>query len=230
MMPRVSVVIPCFNHYEMTNLLLWSLYQKEYENIDYVLVVDDASTDEVVDEGLKWWQSNGMLPFFWTRNTVNQGFLRTANTGMKMVTGFDDANPDDIIILISNDVQVNGKFIDEIKTLIEQDKTTLVGGRILDYDTGWNKFDQQLFPYLEGWLLATTVENWTKLGYFDERYSICDFEDVDISTSALSLGMRLAPLEGNSLHHVGAQTIGYNPKRLEQTQKNREEFKNKWIK
>ena len=37
-----------------------------------------------------------------------------------------------------------------------------------DISTGWNKFGEKIFPYLEGWLLATTSKGWAELGYFEK--------------------------------------------------------------
>ena len=112
---------------------------------------------------------------------------------------------------MSNDVRIHGKFVSQIKEIVTNSPKSLVGGVLYSKDTGWNKFGDKIFPYLEGWLLATTVGNWKELGYFDERFSPCDFEDVDLSTTALSLGYELVPLNNPGLVHMGAGTLGYNP-------------------
>jgi GT2 family glycosyltransferase len=225
---KTHIVIPCYNHYELTNQLLFSLYQREVQNIDSVLVVDDSSTDEEVLAGLRWWGKQGILPLSSLSLSVNKGFLRTAKEGMKLVTSRQDRT--DLLILMSNDVKIQGKFVSQIQDIVTNNPKSLVGGILYTQDTGWNKFGNKIFPYLEGWLLATTIGNWKELEYFDDCYSPCDFEDVDLSTTALSRGYELVPLNNPALVHMGGGTIGYNPEREKQTKINQKKFEEKWLK
>lgn len=231
-MPKIYVVIPLFNGWEMTHNLLWSLYRKERENIESILVMDNASTDPEVEQGLKWWRSEWKektdpLKINSIVNTENIGFTLNSNKGLKEIASF--ANPEDIIILLSNDVQVNTKFISQIKDIIADTPKSLVGGILYSNSTGWNEFSGKVFPYIEGWILATTVENWRELDYFDERYAPAIFEDIDLSTKALALGYQLVPLNNVGLHHMVGRTIKYSPERDALTKINQEKFKNKWI-
>jgi GT2 family glycosyltransferase len=224
---KVHIIIPTYNHWEMTHNLLWQLSRKEKENIDTVLVLNDGSIDGgETESGLKWWEEHKVLPVSIINLPFNVGFLRVANIGL---LSFQENNPEDIVILFSNDVLVNGEFISQICDIIDGNSSSLIGGILYSHDTGWNKFGEKLFPYLEGWLLATTVQNWVKLDYFDGRYIPSDFEDVDLSTTALSLGMELVPLNNVGLVHKGAATIGYNETRLANTKKNQKLFGEKWI-
>ena len=80
-------------------------------------------------------------------------------------------------------------------------------------------------------MLIAKKEHWEELGYFDERYAPHDFEDVDLSTTALSKGFNLAQIVPETVvEHIGAQSIGYGDERSELTKKNREKFREKWIK
>lgn len=227
-MSKVHIVIPIYNHWEMTHSQLFQLYKKEQENIDSILVVDDASPEDM--SGLNWWLGNGMLPVVSIENPKNVGFLRSSNLGMKIAVEDAESSDDDIIVLLSSDVEIHGKFIQQIKDLLEENSERLVGGRILLHDTGWNVFDGEIFPYLEGWLLATTVNNWRELGYFDDRFFPFDYEDVDLSTTAKYMGYELVPLNNPNLVHLGGRSIGFSEKRLEQTNINKEKFRSKWIK
>lgn len=234
-MPKVSIVIPTYNHWDMSHNQLFQLYKKEKKNIDYVLLVDDCSPDEEVQNGIKWWKADWKekpdpMPIHCLTNPQNIGFLLSSNVGLRKVSGIDDTKPDDIIILLSSDVLINGEFVPQIVEILGGNPKSLVGGILYSKDTGWNKFNEKIFPYLEGWLLATTVSGWQELGYFDERFSPNDFEDVDISTTALSLGYELIPLNNPAVHHIGAQSLGYNDKRLALTNSNKKKFEEKWIK
>lgn len=231
-MTKVHIVIPVHNNWELTHSLLWNLYKHEKSNIDTVLVVDDASTDVEVTSGLAWWEANptNSLRVFGKRLPENIGFLHTANSGLRDLQFIQNQDANDLVILLSNDVHVYGGFIDQIKEILKSNVKSLVGGVLYQQDTGWNKFGDKIFPYVEGWLLATTLGNWNELGQFDERYAPNDFEDVDVSTTALLKGYELVALNNPAVVHLGGRTIGYNPERLALTNINKKKFEDKWIK
>lgn len=218
-MKTVSVVIPCFNRWDLCHALLFDLYNFN-RDVSEVVVVDDASTDPEVLDGFQWWTGTKMLPVSWIELSQNVGFLRACNKGVEETHG-------DIVLLISTDVQIRRPILDEVRRVLENMKC-IVGGRLLDYPTGWNNFKGKVFPYLEGWFLGFTREAWKDIGGFDERYSRQDMEDVDFSTTAMSKGYNLSQLEPTGLIHLGAQSIGYNITRESNTVSNRELFRQKW--
>ena len=233
MTSNVHIVIPVYNNWAMCHELLWKLQKIEGKNISSIHLINDCSTDDEVVGGMKWWASSygSKFPIKFINTSENLGFLRTSNYGMQMVAGFDSTNPTDIILLLSTDVNISYPFIQQIKDILSiPAEKSLVGGILYSTSTGWNKFGDKVFPYLEGWLLATTVSEWKDLGYFDEQYSPSDFEDVHLSTVALSKGYQLIPLNNPGIFHLGRKSIGYSPEREARTKINQEKFKNKWIK
>lgn len=221
MADKVSIVILNYNGWQMTHNLLFDLY-KHCASIDEVLVVNNGCTEEESFTGLQWWMDKPMLPVRELRIDKNVGFLLAANAGMREATG-------DIIILISNDVRIRGDIVLRIRHLIKEHAKTMIGGRFLGFDTGWNNFDGTIVPYLEGWLLAGSRDMWGELNYFDERYAPNDFEDIDISCTARGLGYILIALPEDIAQHLSGQTLQYNPEREELTKINREKFIEKWI-
>lgn len=222
-MKTFSFVIPCYNHYQLLHTLLFDIYQKCNRNaVTEIIVVDDCSTEDTFAEGIEWWKTNGMLPIRHLRMKQNSGFLKSSNTGLRKATG-------EVVCLISNDVRIHKDIVSQILSY-DPIELLLIGGRLLDWDTGWNKFGNQIFPYIEGWLLAAHTSAWLTMNYLDERFMPNDYEDVDLSTTAISNGFSLVPLPENYTTHLGGQSLGYNPEREKITLTNREKFKDKWIK
>ena len=79
-----------------------------------------------------------MLPVKELRLENNMGFLLASNAGMKSATG-------DIIALISNDVRVKDDIIIRIILQINTTYNSFIGGRLLDFSTGWNNFGDKIF-------------------------------------------------------------------------------------
>lgn len=224
-MTSVSVVIPCFNKWHLTHQLLFDLY-KNCSLIEEVIVVDNGSTEKEVKDGLAWWATTHMLPIETITLKENVGFLRAANIGLK-------AAVEDVVVLISNDVRVTGDLSLMAKALPEvQNRNNgkiLLGGVVYHESTGWNNFNGKVFSYVEGWLLVAENTSWQELGYFDERFAPNDFEDVDLSTTAISMGYSLSQFNPPIANHIGAQTIGYGTEREKLTTTNQKKFEEKWL-
>lgn len=214
---KVSAVVLMYNRWDLTHQLLFDLFNYS-KGIDEVVVVDNGSTEST---GIEWWTGATMLPITPIRVEQNMGFLMGANLGMKSAKG-------DHLILLSNDVRIRGPLSSIVRATLGMFPKTLLGGRVYQSDTGWNTFVGRTFPYAEGWLLACTKDAWNEFGGFDERYAPNDFEDVDLSTTAISKGYKLQQLPDGLCEHIGAQTIGYNPHRYSLTERNQKLFREKW--
>ena len=187
-----------------------------------IILINDASTEMDCDGGVAWWQKFPLRQKLrYLKNDKNLGFGGSMNRGAKVAKG-------EILIFLSNDVVISGNFVDRIKNEIENDADILIGGRSIYWDTGWNQFNNTIFPYCEGWLLACTREVWDNLGGFDPIYGISDYEDVDLSTTAIQKGYRLVGLDSPFLKHLAGQTAKYNEERLARTNRNKEKFYAKW--
>lgn len=223
-----SIVIPIYKNWGLCQQLLKGIFENEKENVDEVIVVDDASNDPEVDGGLDFWESSKLLPLTIIRNELNSGFTISSNNGLRYAS--KPIAKRHITFLISSDVKIGGAFIEKASDILFGAKKTLVGNRHITFDTGWNKFDNSIYDYLEGWFLACTSDGWKELGYFDQNYAPFDYEDIDISTTAKRKGYKLVSLNNPLLAHLGGGTIGFNPAREAITKKNRNYFIEKWVK
>jgi len=219
---KVSVVIPQYKNMSLLHQVLWGLYSKCRDDIDEIIIVDDFSEDKDVYD---YYDNGMMIGMFSTikvyRQKENAGFLKTCNFGVEKASG-------DVVVVLSNDVRIHRNFVKVVKEIIEKDEKVLIGGKLLSGDTGWNTFDGKTFPYIEGWLVVCTKKAWEELGGFDEQYGSSDFEDVDLSTKAVSLGYTLVELGNEVSHEHPASSYGYNPEREARTKRNRELFRKKW--
>ena len=187
-----------------------------------MLVYDNGSEDTEVITGLDWWKKSGLLPLRIVRTNKNRGFVGGCNSAISKVK-------EPAFVLLSNDIRIQEDIIPPIISLLKENPRNIVGGTLLDRDTGWNKFGDVVYPYLEGWMLAMLKSTWEDIGGFDKRYAPSDFEDVDFSTAALAKKYKLVALNSAKVRHIGGQTYQYDSERSERTERNRERFKEKWM-
>lgn len=222
LLPSVAVVILSWNHWNLTHRCLYELCTK-LPKVE-IIVVDNASTDEDVKQGIAWWKTTTfgkqvefiMLP-------ENKGFGGGNNIGIKSAMS-------DIVVVTQPDVIIYRDFVTPLRQMLIDHPKSLVGGRLIDFDGGWNrKPDGGFVPYLEGFMIGTFSDTWKTLGYFDERYFPCDVEDLDLSTTALDKGYQLLAMDGNDYRHLGSKVIGdMDGHRALLTEAHRIKWVNKW--
>jgi len=219
----VSIVIPFYNNWTLTHQRMMELHDFIQTPCEIILV-NDASTEEGIDGGVAWWQKFSGIKHKvrYIKLEENHGFGWSMNIGTSKATG-------DIIILLSNDVIVMSDFVTEIVTLLQENNKYFIGGEVLIGDTGWNKINNTIIPYANGWLLACTRDAWEDIGGFDLNFQRFDYEDVDISATAVSKGYILKALTNSKLKHIGGATVyKYYPDRQKYTLENRQRFIEKW--
>jgi GT2 family glycosyltransferase len=219
-----SLIVPFYNKIQLVHQRMFEFNQYLPQEDIEIILVNDGSTEDGIDGIVGFWQKSvGKHRIPYLKNKKNMGFGYSMNYGASKANG-------DILVFYSDDVVANGDFIYEIGYLLAGEDRVLVGGELLDFDTGWNKFNGRVVPYLNGWLLACTRTAWGELGGFDPRYGISDAEDIDLCMTAVQKGFRLEPLRRNHLFHMGGQTAGYGPEREKRTRENLKKFEKKWWK
>lgn len=215
----VSVITPVWNQSGLTHQFLfknWQLY-KDRSDIEFV-IVNNGSTDNT-DRVLSQWQGIMGNRLSVINLPKNIGFGPGHNRGAKEAKG-------DVFIHISNDVIPKGDYIGLIQKSLRDN--TLFGPQLLDFDTGWNKFNDTLIPYLAGWCLACDRRTWEKLGGFDEQFIPCDYEDIDLSYTAQQKGIELKEISLPLQHLFGQSAANLEGGRSQTTLRNQELFRAKW--
>ena len=221
---KVSIIIPFFNKFHLVHSRLMELYKHVPKEDIEIILVNDASTEEKIDESVAWWQKHlNYHKIRYTINSENLGFGGAMNRGAEIAEG-------DVLVFLSNDVIVSGNFVAQILEKINDE--VLIGAEVIYYPAGWNEFDvsggKMVLPWANGWLLACTRKVWDALGGFDPRYGKYSYEDLDLTITAMDLGYSIIALRSEFAKHIGAQTAPYDAKRMEYTKRNREIFIEKW--
>ena len=217
---KVSIITPVWNKAQLTQDFLnrhWLLFRDRTDT--EIIIIDNGSTDntaQVLNQAKSRWGDRLQI----VTNQENKGFPAANNQGAKIARG-------DILIFISNDVTTNGDYITIIATALGQAPKALVGAELLDLDTGWNKFNGRPIPYLTGWCVACTCKTFEALGGWDEQYTPCDYEDLDLSYTANQQGRKLIPLI-LPLHHMSGMSGTQLPDRYAMTERHRRLFAEKW--
>lgn len=223
---KISVVIPVYGNWDLVHSRLNELFHHVPLDTE-IIVVDDASPDRDSIGILKWWKTESPLKdrLFIYKNEENIGFGGTCNRGAEIAIKHGAEG----ICLLSSDVAVLSNFVSNVETILSLDKNVLIGGEVLYNDTGWNVLPGcGVVPYANGWFIATHRDTWARLGGFDLRYSPFDYEDLDLSTTAWWEGIKIVPL-GAKLRHASGKSVAHHPTaRLQQTQKNRQLWIEKW--
>lgn len=110
---RVSIVIPTFNRLNYLKNAVKDARQQSYTNLE-IIIVDDASTKE--KENQEAWiksvqeEDNRIL---YVQNSVNTGFVKNINSGIKMATG-------NYIHIFFDDDSIDSKFIEKAVKILEK--------------------------------------------------------------------------------------------------------------
>lgn len=222
---KISVVIPVYGNWDLVHSRLNELFHHVPLDTE-IFVIDDASPDKNSINILKWWKEESPLKdrLFIYKNKQNLGFGGTCNKG------FDIAikHGADGVCLLTTDVTVMSDFVTNVTTILDLDNNVLIGGEVLYNDTGWNRLPTCIVPYAHGWFLAAHKDTWKKLGGFDPLYEKFDFEDVDLSTTAHWLGVKLVPCGAKFYHAIGKTVSKFYPDRERYTRINQQRWINKW--
>lgn len=214
----------------------WSLVMGRLSELAYMLPfdselvwIDNGTTEEAAFGNMNWWLKTFPGKSQYYRFPENVGFPLGCNKGAGMARGEN-------LIFLSSDVVVHRSYFPEVERILAANPDTLIGGRLVDWPGGWNEIQangkKYVIPYAEGWFMALRRSAWIQLGGFDPSFSPADMEDVDLSASALALGMTLTAMNPGYFTHLGGKSFeasGISPNmRIQQTHKNKAYFDKKW--
>lgn len=192
--PVVSIVIPCYNHFDVTMRCLRSVL-KNTRDVSYeVIIADDHSKDETVNIGK--YASNVR----YIANARENGFVNNCNSGASIAKG-------KYLYFLNNDTEVQPGYLKPLTDLIESDPgigivgsmlifadgtLQVSGGQIFEDSRGFNggrgmkNIDDVTVnyvrdtDYIPGAALMIRSDLFRELGGFDQVYSPAYCEDSDL--------------------------------------------------
>ncbi len=217
--PLVTIVIPVYNNWQTTYNCLLAFRGNSNSTPYEIIIVDDASTDQTT-EALQ--NIRGVTV---VRNLTNTGYLISTNRGAAQAS-----TTSKYILLLNNDTEPIGDWLDSLYKTIEKDETIAIVGSTLIYPNGiLQEAGGQIFTSGNAWNLgrgsnpfnnlftftrevdycsaaAAIVRKtfWIDVGGFDTRYVPAYCEDSDLALAAWSKGYRVI-YEPKSwvIHHEG---------------------------
>ncbi len=200
----ISVIIPVFNKFRFTQACLASLQQHQ-DNLDFeVIVVDDGSRDETVEQltkvpGLRLLPGEG-----------NAGFIASCNRGAAEARA-------PYLLFLNNDTVVTAGWLSALYNTFRDEPTAgLVGSKFVYPDgrlqeaggiiwqdaSGWNRgkyqdADKPEFNYLRevDYCSAASVmipkSLFDRLGGFDAKYAPGYYEDTDLAFKVRAAGRKV---------------------------------------
>ncbi len=241
--PRVSVIIPAYNHLAHTAACLASLAETPCTVPFEVLVVDDASSDDTPE------RVPGVEGVRFLRNDENLGFIGTCNRGADAANG-------EFVLFLNNDTQVREGWLDALVDTFEQRPDAgLVGARLVYPDgslqecggivfrdgSGWNygRGDDPNRPeyqylrevdYCSGACVMLRKTLFEELGGFDTHYAPAYYEDTDLAFKVRDQGLKVYVQPRATVIHFEGVTSGTDlssgAKRYQVV--NREKFQERW--
>lgn len=239
--PEVSIIIPAYNHFDLTFSLLKSI--RRHTDMHYeVIIADDCSTDDTrqVDQ-----YATGVRHI---RTKRNSGFLRNCNHAAAEARG-------QFLVFLNNDTNVTAGWLEALLTPFSDPATGITGPRVLYADgrlqeaggiiwqdaSGWNYGRMQNpekpaynylkeVDYVSGCCLVIRQKLWEAIGGFDERFAPAYYEDTDLCFAAREHGFRVIYQPAASIIHLEGATHGRDvSKGVKQHQtRNKRNFAAKW--
>jgi glycosyltransferase involved in cell wall biosynthesis len=200
--PSVAIVIPCYNHWELTRNCLADIARlTDYPGFR-VIVVNDGSQDYTA----KFLANDAplLLPALEVVTQENKGFSSAVNRGIIRAL----AHGDDHVLLLNNDVEIwQEDWLTRLMAPCAEAKRMVVGADYIDYNEA-TRVDGEIVPYVGGWCMLFPRELVSDIGLFDEAFNPAFYEDVDYSARASRAGYALRGLgeEYVGIHHLYSKT------------------------
>lgn len=221
----VCVVVPVFNAPEELDACLASVAATVGPDTD-VLIIDDASTDPATEIVINHWKARASAGWTFESNSINRGFVATANTGMRAC--------ENDVVLLNSDTVVTPGWIEGLRRCLASDPSIATAtpwtnnGEIASIP-GFcqvNPVPRDLprvaeviaragtayypeIPTAVGFCMALSRNAIEQVGFFDEVLFGKGYgEENDFSLRAVNQGLRNVLCDDVYIAHLGGRSFG----------------------
>ena len=237
--PKATILVLTYNCLEYSIICVNSI-KKKTSFPHKIIVIDNGSTDGTVKH---FRQDNSV---FLIENSSNLGFGRGFNIGLELVD-----TP--YFAICNNDIVVTPNWLTDMVALLQKDATLAAVGPVSNYVSGPQLCKSCLYKdeddldefsikrrmlitepvlYFRRLVFFCTVfksEMLSRIGFFDERFEIGNFEDDDYCMRIASAKLKTAILNTVFIHHYGSKTFRHNSIDYAKIMEvNKDKFLKKW--
>jgi glycosyltransferase involved in cell wall biosynthesis len=195
-MPKVSVIIPCYNHGSYLDQAVDSVLGQTFQDLE-IIIVDDGSTDELTAMKCSQYEHKKISVI----TTDNQGLATARNHGIARAAG-------DYILPLDADDFIGSAYIEEAVSVL--DKRIEVGivycrARLFGaVDTEWLLPEYSLEQMLKDNVIFCTAlyrkSDWELVGGYDPGM-VYGWEDYDFWLALIKRGREVVQLDGRHFHY-----------------------------
>ena len=204
-MPKVSIVIPCYNHGLFLKESVDSVLAQTFQDFE-IIIVNDGSTDPNTLEIIRNWSSPKTIVI----TTPNSGPAMARNKGINIARG-------DYIVALDADDVIEHTYIEKCVSVLEGDENigiVYARARYFGAKKGkWNLPDfNPLFFLFENCIYCAAMfkrQDWDSVGGYNDN--VDGLEDWDFWLSLITLGC--------SVHRIDEELFFYRKHRFEKAKK-----------
>ncbi|MDQ3672664.1 MAG: glycosyltransferase [Actinomycetota bacterium] len=190
--PRVSVLIPLYNHVEEVRIALESVAASEYESLE-VVVLDDASTDRSQEAALDFFAEHAHLPGMLLQHIVNRGLGRTRNDLVAAARG-------ELVFMLDADNEIYPTALSRLVEALDDEPAAFFAYPMLEEHVDGEPDTLRSFMPWEPGLLAESNyidamsllrrQELLQLGGYTEDPRLHGWEDYDLWCRTADRGLR----------------------------------------
>lgn len=159
----------------------------------------------------------------YVRNKENIGISKSWNLGMRIVQT-------DYITIINNDIAVYGDWLTEMLNVFKIDEKCGVSCcmRVSDIKERKQIRNPKFFKGVNGACFTLSKETIKTVGFFDEQFSPCFFEDLDYWNRIKQEKLKCIVCRDGIMKHIGRKTCKLLPDMDGIFLRNKEKYEVKW--
>ncbi len=200
---NVSIIIPVFNQLHYTKTCLASLWPTIPSDTE-IIIIDNASSDGTAEYLSRFPRIKVIT------NSENLGCAAAWNQGAKASNAL-------WIVIMNNDVVLSSKWLEGLISFAMERHVDIASPAFregeLNYDIARHASDFTRLMYrvsrigtAQGICFMVHRYVFDKIGFFDEKFVIGQFEDADFFRRAGNAGFTLATTGRSFIHHFGSAT------------------------